>query len=135
MLKRVIKFRSFNGEVMRPNVGFHPHLSEDLSAEDDHYKTNEEGRYIISPGLCEFPIEQFTGLVDIKGVEIYEGDILKEGDNGLYEVVWDSVWCKFKLDHTRTNSSYQYPEWNRGVKMEVIGNIHQNPNLLKQPLV
>jgi uncharacterized phage protein (TIGR01671 family) len=80
----------------------------------------------------EADINQFTGLTDRHGIDIYEGDVLCENDSIsiCFEVKWASSYCKFKLDWTRTSAAIQYPEWNRGIRMSVIGNIHQNPHLL-----
>ena len=62
-----------------------------------------------------------------KGKKIFEGDILSE--NGyLFVVVWNQPWAEFRLQH----DGYKYPEWNRGVQMEIVGNIHDNPELLKE---
>lgn len=70
-------------------------------------------------------VMRFTGLRNEDGDEIYEGDILKEDQ--LFQVVWDAQWAKFKL---QSIGNIQYPEWNRGVKMVIVGNIFENPELL-----
>ena len=75
----------------------------------------------------DFILEQFTGLTDKNGLEIYEGDILKT--EGI--VSWNDVehrWSVIDLDRNDKR------EWHdidyTTVPLEVIGNIHQNPELL-----
>ena len=75
---------------------------------------------------------QYTGLKDKNGTEIYEGDVVKvEGDGEIYRVEW--IYSGFGLE-PRYNSPH-YPILGNvklRKKIEVIGNIHENPELLER---
>lgn len=77
-------------------------------------------------------IEQDTGLKDRNGTEIYEGDVIKvERDGIIYRVEW--IHGGFGLE-PRYNSPF-YPRLGNvelREKIEVIGNIHENPELLEE---
>lgn len=77
-------------------------------------------------------VGQFTGLKDKNGVEIYEGDVIYVNDYGVKingVIIRDEVRTGFKIDWTK-RTDFNEVIHVRIDKIEVIGNIHQNPELL-----
>ncbi len=87
----------------------------------------------------EYIVEQYTGLKDANGKEIYEGDILAWHSN-IYR---KHDWAGFVLYRgagfavQESDKSYSSPEWldcacrKDANIIEVIGNVHDNPELLE----
>jgi len=77
-------------------------------------------------------VEQFTGLTDKNGVKIFEGDIVKFQHNGIWEifsVIWEGVGFSYKPIEKIYTVSMIFSDNEEAP--EVIGNIHDNPELLK----
>lgn len=74
----------------------------------------------------DYALMQYTGLKDKNGVEIYEGDIIHAFGAPL-EVKWIVDGWFADCEKTRICEAGQ--EWDDNC--EVIGNIHENPELLK----
>ena len=79
-----------------------------------------------------FKIMQYTGLKDKNGDEIYEGDIIKYDFNKLnYRI--EFVNAEFIARRFYENIENLYPsEFDYGKESEVIGNIYENPELIKE---
>lgn len=95
----------------------------------------ELGKFYYSDSYLfqhKYPVQQFTGLNDSKGVPIYEGDIVKvfnsweRSDIGV--VSYDEPYGAFRVVFSDIFTKTFYQCGNS----EVIGNINENPELINQ---
>ena len=139
-MSRAIKFRAWDEE--NKQFADYEDIEECLSCQNrDGWKSSDGMGCCFGINaveiLADCIIEQYTGLKDKNGKEIYEGDIVEEdievGDDDIdgeyrYQVVWDEETLCWSLS---PNYGAIYKDlWETNLSREVIGNIHENPELL-----
>ena len=80
----------------------------------------------------DYKLMQSTGLKDSKNVEIYEGDIIRHGEEGPPEFEWgiDPVFYNENVGGFTVGDELMW-DWLFGThQREIIGNVHQHPELL-----
>ena len=115
-MKREIKFRAWDEVRMKMKCKFTLETFTSLPSRKE---------------IHNWEIMQFTGLKDKNSVEIYEGDILKFGNNNTTEVTFENgcfnvfdepLGWDFDSEEVPIKALMSY--------CKVIGNIHENPELL-----
>lgn len=130
-MNREIKFRAFHEGKM-----YHSD-----SQEDAKLLGAKLGESIIGNFMSRFEFDdtlgQFTGLTDNQLNEIYEGDILRIVSNDYHffgqqgVVKWDADSPGYLVVGPESvNVNYEVLDKELALQCEVIGNIHQNPELL-----
>ena len=117
---REILFRAWDGK--RYSIGNPKYFDDSVNFRFHHFDID-----------CEKPIlEQFTGLTDKNGNKIFEGDVLsyedvagvKDGIGNVLFGLFYGAWIVFVDDYEENHLS------DVAYSCEVIGNIHDNPELL-----
>ncbi|EAE7220374.1 hypothetical protein AAC565_002753 [Listeria monocytogenes] len=81
-------------------------------------------------------VSQFTGLTDENGKKIFEGDIVEIIEIDAFgNLDWNRLKGKVMFSEgawlVTDNRSFAIPLWSEINEIKVIGNIHENPDLLE----
>ena len=132
-MSREIKFRAWLKEEKKMvNVE-----TIDFSEKSIQYLEKNEiiDAYLLRTKFLEdVELMQYTGIKDKNGKEIYEGDILKDNKGRISKVVWHGSFAGFVYSYIdKDNEEYCNPNNLHlcYMKMEVVGNIYENKNLLE----
>lgn len=82
----------------------------------------------------EVTFMQSTGVYDKHGIEIFKGDIVKiiyDGKLFIGVVVYDLGEADFKATNNHEDYGNNFQYLTVGESIEVIGNVHQHPELLE----
>lgn len=131
---REILFRGKNADNGEWVYGYYAHFKDmhDVKADiiytgyaDAHMGSILPDCYDVNPKT----VGQYTGLTDKNGTKIFEHDIVRIAVCGTYDnyvISYDKENARFVVGDTG------FTFWSYiSTKIEVIGNIHDNPELLK----
>lgn len=129
-MNRIIKFRAWD---IKTKTMWHQHPTLSCFECLEHV---DKDRVSFSDALncTNFKIMQFTGFKDVNGKEIYDGDIFKDtfSGNGLfYKVFWDESAGGWRYKNGNVSGLFFTFEETTLEDCEVVGNIHQNPELME----
>ncbi len=134
---REIEFRGKTGTTKKSEwvYGYYYKVKSFFDNESADYITAIKSNHLTDFSVNEETIGQYTGMKDINGIEIYEGDIVAEkghyvnSDRLLYQKIqWkDNYACWLRGEYQRLT-----PKNIERYKIVVIGNIYDNPELLKE---
>lgn len=134
---REILFRGKSKDNGKWVEGFYHCVTDNYTPKNIHYITTFkriDNVEIVLTGPFEVipeTVGQYTGLKDKNGRKIFEGDIVRYGTD-IYEVVFETrCGCGYfgiKMSHIET---WNFCNITPANLMEIIGNIHDDPELLK----
>lgn len=121
---RIIKFRCWNKqwEGFRHGcniIGYDGKIGHDVSTGILWQSAENLDNYVV---------QQFTGLFDKNGKEIFEGDVIKSVINGIAIIEYDEYRGGYVIRNKKNGGCFNLI-FDFSKEIEIIGNIFENPEL------
>ncbi len=120
------------------NLGLYDKQPWTCMSFEGQFMSNDNMGGFVDDDQSIYVIQQYTGLKDKEGREIYEGDIVSWSENqgwedgrtftGFYEVKWNENTLRFDFYEIHGNVWWELADTQFDC---VVGNIFENPELLK----
>lgn len=118
----------FHGKFIYGSLGV---IDTGLCAIYHCFEFNDDEMQLVDSGS----VGQFTGLTDKNGKKIFEGDILRRAYHPEDDVVIEWFDGSFRFRKANKPKDYGYSNvccvQNAVSRLKIIGNIHDNPELLE----
>jgi len=126
---REIKFRGFNKIKNRiekvVNIGFYDGEKLNISTDSADGQIDYYGDDIEN-----IVLSQYTGIKDMYGKEIYEGDIIYiEDEEANFLVQWEEKTAMYVFDGIGVGLVTDFDFWYED-DLQIVGNEYENPELL-----
>lgn len=126
-MRRINKYRGIHIHVLPQNERLNGAWVYGYLADEDCINSAELGGDFL---VDKDTVGQCIGVKDKNKQEIYEKDIIQiNGYHELFVVNWIIDTASFGL---QSRNYLLYFEFGIGSRIEVIGNMHENPDLLKE---
>lgn len=130
MLEIKFRLRDANNKVVGYEKWYKGHVSNDgICRASPDWLYSEDGEYWNPTPIFHCFKDTYTGFKDKHGKEIYDGDFVKDGIGLPHKVYFD---CGMFLLEPGTDDIATLWGLNPSDCAEIIGNIHENPELKEE---